>query len=600
MVQRPQRTEVPKDQTWDLEGLYPTTAAWEDELGTVDRLTAAVVAHRGRLGEGPAELLACLRAAEALQQAGGRLSWFASNRLSEDQADPQRQTLNDRAIAMQARAAEAMAFFEPEILALPEGTVEAYLAARPDLAIYKQKLTELLTRKEHLLGEEAEAVLAAMLELGQAPFEIFQSTSNADMRFDPVRDAEGQEVPLSLSALGRLLQSPDRAVRQNAYESALRAYDAHKRTLTATFAASVKRDCITARLRRYPSALAAALEEVHLPQSLFENLVQAAEAEGAPHFQRYMGLRRRTLGVDRLMPWDLQAPLDADFDSNISFTAAGEMICAALRPLGPEYGAVVQEALANRWIDWADNAGKASGAYSADCWGYHPAILLNWQGKISDAFVLAHELGHTVHTTFAHRAQPYAYADYTLFLAEIASTTNELLLSRYLLQTSGNPALRRYVLTRTLGAFTGNFFGGCMMAGLQQTAHAMVERGEPITYEAITGTYTDLLKRFYGETLAIEPEGIGSTWLRMPHHFFGFYSYQYATGISAAAAFSAEILSGGDAAVERYLAFLKAGSAAYPLEILKAAGLDMTTPAPLQRAVSVFATLVDDLEQALA
>ena len=594
-VTRQARADVPAERTWNLEGLYPDVAAWEIDLAGIEARIAAASAFQGRLGDGAETLLACLRAQDQLGEAMHRVYWYASNRLAEDQGDPERQALMDRASATLARARTATAFLEPELLALPDGTVEAFLAANPDLALYRLSLSDILAEKEHLLGKEGEEVLAGMTELLQAPYDVYRNVVNADIIFDSVTDEHGREVPMSLSALNNLLQSSDRAVRQAAYESASRGFAAHKRTLAATFAAAQKRDVIVARLRRYPSALAAALGPVYLPEALFHNLLEVAD-RGSEHNRRYLRFRRRELGVERLMPWDLQAPLDADAPLDISFSDAFARIRSALACLGPDYARVLEQAQRERWVDWADNAGKRSGAYSSACYGYHPVILLNWQGKLSDVFTLAHELGHAVHSTYSCASQPYVYSHYTMFQAEMASTTNELLLARSLLDTTSERVMRRAVLTRALGAFTSNFFGGAMQAALQQEVHQMVEAGRPLTYESITVASTRNLLRWFGDAVEITEEGMGSGWSRPPHHYYNFYSYQYATGIAAAAAFSDAILREGAPAVERYLGFLRAGSSAHSIDLLRAAGIDMTTPAPLERAVAVFASLVDELE----
>jgi oligoendopeptidase F len=351
---------------------------------------------------------------------------------------------------------------------------------------------------------------------------------------------------------------------------------------------------ILAQLRRYPSALVAALDEGHLPEELFHNLISVSEA-GAGHLRRYHEFRRQELGLERLEPWDLSAPLDADVDAEITFGDAYGMIVSALAPLGSEYRAILDRAFAERWIDWSDNDGKEAGAYSFGCPGYHPVIMMTWQGKIADAFTLAHELGHAVHSVLSARAQPYIYCDYSSFLAEMASTTNELLLARHLLKTTTNRKLRRYALTRALGAFNSNFWGGSIMAALQLEMHQAVERGAPLTYESITAMQMAITKRWYGDTVTISPEGMGSTWLRVLHHFLNFYAYQYATGISAAVAFAEAILTEGEPAVKRYLGFLSAGSSAHDIDILRAAGVDMTTPEPIAKAVSYFSQLVTDL-----
>ncbi|HVA88514.1 MAG TPA: oligoendopeptidase F, partial [Chloroflexota bacterium] len=592
---RQARADVPMERTWDLEGLFPDPAAWEADLAGVEALITAMAPFHARLGTGADTLLACLRTQDQLTQAARRVYWYASNRLSEDQTDPGRQSLMDRATAMWARARTAISFIEPELLALKDGTVEAWLDADTELALYRLYLTDILAEKEHLLGQEGEEVLARMTELFQAPLDIWKNTTNADITYEPVIDEHGRQIPMSLSALNNLLQSPDRTVRQAAYHSVQHGFAGHKRTLAATFAAAQKRDVILARVRRYPSALAAALGPAHLPEELFHVLLQVAES-GAEHFRRYLRFRQRALGVDRLMPWDLQAPLDPEAPGTADFPDAFDQVQAALDPLGSDYALILDRARHERWVDWADNQGKRSGAYSSACYGHHPVILLNWQGRLSDTFTLAHELGHAAHAILSEAAQPYPYSHSTLFLAEMASTTNELLLARYLLDTTGERVLRRAVLTRALGAFTSNFFGGAQMAALQQEVHQMVERGQPLTYESITEVSTRNLRRWYGDMVDITEEAMGNTWMRPTHHYLNFYSYQYATGIAAAAAFSDAISREGAPAVERYLGFLRAGSSAHSIDILRDAGVDMTTSAPLERAVAVFASLVDELE----
>jgi oligoendopeptidase F len=592
---RPARASVSPELTWDLEGLFADLASWQAKLASVDALLTEFRAFKGRLGESADVLLACLRLDDRISQAAHHVYWYASNRLSEDQADPDRQALSDQATAMIGRVNAAESFMEPELLALPSGTVEGFLQSSPELAVYRLHLTDILAQKEHMLGAEAEEVIAGMTELFAAPYDVYRNTANADIVFDPVTDERGVQVPMSLSALNNLLQSPDRTVRRAAHESALRAFAGHKRTIAAAFAAAQKRDVILARTRRYPSALAAALDSVHLPEELFHNLVRTAEA-GTEPFRRYMRFRARELGVDRLMPYDLQAPLDADVPQQSTIGDACDLVREALAPLGPEYASILTQAYGERWIDWADNAGKRGGAYSSACYGYHPVILMNWQGKISDTFTLAHELGHAVHSTLTTRTQPFIYAHYTLFLAEMASTTNELLLARHMLRTTQDRALRRYVLTRALGTFNANFYGGSSMAALQQAVHAMVENRQTLTYESITETYTDILRRWYGDSVEIAPDGMGGNWMRAQHHFFNFYSYQYATGIAAAAAFADAIVREGQPAVERYLTFLRSGSSAHSIDLLREAGVDMSTAAPMERAVAVYDDLVRQLE----
>ncbi|HWI61448.1 MAG TPA: oligoendopeptidase F [Symbiobacteriaceae bacterium] len=597
MTRRPARTEVPAEQTWDLESFYSSIAAWEADLTRVDSLLPALEAYQGRLGESPASLLAFLRESERMQELESNVFTYAFNRWCVDQANPVCLSLRERSIALRGRMAAAISFVNPEILSLPTGTVEAFLHSEPALEPYRLYLTDILAEQEHMLSAEGERVLVSIGELGTAFHAIYQTTTTADMQFDPVADEQGNLVPMSMAALIRLLQSPDRAVRQAAYESSARAHLAHKRTIAATMAGAQKRDVILARLRRYPSALAAALAEAHLPEDLFYNLLRTSEA-GAEHLRRYARFRRQALGVERLEPWDLGAPLDQGVETSITFRDACSLVLEALAPLGPAYRAVLETALTSRWIDWADHDGKRAGAYSCHWHGYHPVIMMTWQGKIADVFTLAHELGHAVHAYLSSQTQRYFYSNCSLFIAEMPSTANELLLAHHLLQTSTDRKLRRYVLTRALDAFMGNFWGASIGASLQMGMHEVVERGEALTYELITEMQMNLYRRWYGDTLVITPEGVGNQWLRVPHHFMNFYYYQYATGISAAAAFTAGVLQEDGPAVERYLNFLKSGSSAHPLDLLRAAQVDMTSPEPIDRAIAHFGDLVTQLEEA--
>jgi oligoendopeptidase F len=596
MSKRLARPEVDREQTWDLESIYPTAAAWEADLTRVDGLLPALGAYQGRLGSDAATLLACLSDYFAGFELAEQVLSFASHICNADQTDPAAQSNRGRALAMMARFEAATAFIQPEILGLPESALAQFLDAEPALAPYRHYLSDILAERAHMLGTEAEAVVAALGELAQAPYVIWQNTTAGDMTFDPVTEEHGNVVPMSMAALFRLLQSPDRTVRQAAYESASRALLAHKRTIAAAATSAVRRDAVLAKLRRYPSSLHAALAEEHLPAELYTNLLAASEA-GAVHLRRYNEFRRRQLGVDTLQAWDLSAPLDVSIDTSITFADARSLILAALEPLGAEYRLVLEQAFEERWIDFADNEGKVSGAYCAPFYRHHPVVLLTWQGRLSNAFTLVHELGHAVHAVLAARAQPYQYARFSIFLAEMASTANELLLARHLLRTSQDRKVRRYVLSQALGTFVNNFWGGSMGAALQLWMHEAAEQNQPLTYESITAAQVDICRRWYGDSVAVTPEGLGAMWMRMPHNFLNFYAYQYATGISGAAAFAEAILTGGAPAVERYLGFLRAGVSAHPADILHTAGLDMRTGAPVEAAVTYFGQLVTELER---
>jgi len=595
-MRRPTRSEVPIEQTWELSGLFATTAEWEADLQKLEAMLPRLSAYSGRLGGGASELLACLRLRDQVNEVVYRLVWFAQNRFSEDQGDPERIALVDRTMRAESTVQAAQAFIKPELLSLPEGSLEAYLAGEPALGLYKHHLGEILAQKEHMLDRSGEMVLAEVAPLLQAPFEIWQQTTNVDLTFAPIANEQGEQVPMSLAGWVNFSQSPVRRVRQAADESFRSAYAAHSRTIAAAVAAATRRDVILARLRKYPSALAAALAREQMPEAVFHNLLRVCEG-GTVHYRRHLAWKRKHLGLDHLMPWDLRAPLDSSQADPISFVAAFRLIQEALAPLGPEYAAVLKRAFDERWVDWADNEGKGGNAYSAGCYSYHPVVKIQWQGTLYDLFTLAHELGHAAHSWFTSQTQPFVYAEYTTSLAETASTTNEILVARHLLQRSGDPGFRRAVLNMALTSFHDNFFYAGVLASLQREMHQAVEEGNALTCESITAMNTELLRRWYGDVVPVTPEGLGSQWNWVLHHFLDFYGYQYTLGISAAAAFADAILTEGGPAVERYLGFLRAGSSAPTLEILRAAGLDLTTPAPIERAVSVYAALVDELER---
>ncbi len=596
MVRRPGRTEVPVEQTWNLEGLYATAADWEAELGRVEALLPELAAYAGRLGNGAAEVLACLQLNDSVLMRAEQVAWFAQNRYAEDQGDPARVAMLERAMRLGAGAQAAGAFVKPELLGLPEADLTAWFEREPGLAVYRKFLDDLLAEKAHMLGAEAEAVLAEVSPLLQAPFDIWQQTTNVDLRFDPITNERGEQVPMSLGAWINFSSSPVREVRQAADESFQRAYAAHSHTIGAAIAAATRRDAVLARLRKYPSALAAALAREQMPEEVFHNLLRVCEA-GTVQYRRHLDYKRRAMGLEQLMPWDLRAQVGTGSQAAIPFDEAFAMIQEALAPLGPEYAAVLERAYAERWVDWADNEGKGGNAYSSGCYGYHPAVKIQWHGTLLDVFTLCHELGHALHAWFTSQNQPYVYSQYTVALAETASTTNEILLARHLMAKEADTEFKRAVLGMALTSFDDNFFFAGAMAVLQKEMHQAAEEGRPLTCDSITSMNTEILKRWYVDVAAVTPEGLGARWNWQPHHFLDFYGYQYTLGISAAAAFADAILTEGEPAAARYLGFLRAGSSAPPLQILRAAGLDMSTPEPVERAVAVYGALVDQLEK---
>ncbi len=596
MSKRQSRAQVPVHQTWDLEGLYPDHQTWAAD---VVALRATLVDHgrfAGRLGDSAEVLLACLQHRDEIRWRFDRIDYYASNRLAEDQGDPERVGLHEQARALAAQVESAVSFFRPELLGLSEEQIHAFLRESQGLRTYRKLLMDLIDERQHTLGAEAESVLAQVSELTQVPLSVYGSVVHADMRFDPVRDDDGSSVPVSLGSLSRLYQSSDRAVRKAAFESLNRGYLAHRNSLSAALAGAVKRDVMLAQLRRHRTSLDFYLAKDGLSEEVFTSFLETAEL-GSVHLRRYLELRRRKLGVCRLAPYDMGVPLDPDVATRFSFADAFALIIRAMATLGPEYLHLLERARDERWCDWAGNQGKSVVPFSRDCYGYRPAISLHWSGTLDDVFVLAHELGHALHSTLSQSAQPIVYGKYPAVLAETASTMNEVLLAQYLLSTQQESAVRRHLLTRVLNAFVTNYYFGAIAASFQLAIHEMAERGQPLTYESFTSTNMVVLKRFYGDALEISAEGLGAQWLRPPQHYMGYFSYQYAVGISAAAGCASAIQRTGEDAVARYLRFLRSGSSAPPAQLLSEAGIDPGAAATFEYPVALFASWVDELER---
>ncbi|GAX91234.1 oligoendopeptidase F [Effusibacillus lacus] len=591
----PKRNEIPDEMKWKLEDLYASTEEWERDFEEIRNLVVKIRGFEGKVGESAHNLLDCLKTQDQLSEKMGRLYAFARMRRDEDNTNAVYQALTDRAATLSVQASSATAFIIPEILDIPAETLEQYMQQESGLALYRFALQEILRTKEHILSPAEEQLLAETGELAHAPGTIFGMLNNADIKFPFIVDENGQEVELTKGSYIQFLESKDRRVRKDAFEALYATYSKQKNTLAAILHASIKKDAFYARVRKYESARHAALDSDNIPIEVYDNLIQAVH-EYLPEMYRYVRLRKKLLGVEDLHMYDLFAPIVKDVEFKIPYEKAKDMVAKGLAPLGEEYGRILQEGFTAGWIDVFENEGKTSGAYSWGPYGAHPFVLMNWQDNMNNMFTLAHEMGHAIHSYYTNTTQPYTYSDYTIFVAEVASTCNEALVLHHLLETTTDPRERMYLINHQLEAFRGTVFRQTMFAEFEKITHEKVEAGEPLTPELLCEVYRELNLKYYGPDMVVD-EQIDMEWARVPHFYNAFYVYKYATGFSAATALSQQILKEGKPAVERYINFLKSGSSDSSINLLKNAGVDMTSPKPVRDALEVFKKLLDEMEQ---
>ena len=502
-----------------------------------------------------------------------------------------------RAQALVVQIGGACSFAEPEILAIPPETLEGFFESCPELAHYRLLIDRILYAKEHTLSPKEEALLAQAQEMASAPDDIYSLLTDVDLRFGTIKDENGNETELTDINYVSMLQNGDRRVRKDAFETLYQVYDQFKNSIAAMFQANVKKARFYSSVRHYGSSMEMSLDGSRIPVSVYESLIEAVHS-ALPDMYRYVALRKRVLGVDELHMYDVYVPIVKDYDMNVTFEEAKDLVLKGLAPMGEEYLSHLREGFDNRWIDVYENKNKRGGAYSWGAYGVHPYVLLNYQGKLDDVFTLAHEMGHALHTYYSNATQPHVYAGYRLFVAEVASICNESLLIRYLLEQSKDPQEKSYLLNHFLDQFKGTLFRQTMFAEFEMMMHRMYAEGEALTAERVCEVYLELNKKYFGEEMVSDPQ-IALEWARIPHFYTEFYVYQYATGFAAAIALSDKILREGEPAVEAYKSFLKGGCSKDPLELLKMAGIDMSRPEPVKDALKLFGELVAELEKSL-
>ncbi len=588
------RGDVPPEDTWDLTAIFPDREAWEAGINDVEAAAAQLGELRGTLGDSAETLLQAL---DLEEETGAQLikvyAWAALKK-DQDTADSQSQADSDRATRLYVETSSKLAFIEPELLSLPEGAIEGYVAQHAGLAKYRHALDTILRQRDHVLDTETETLLASAGEIFGAPSTIFGMLNDADMEYGEIENEAGEKVTLTKANYQRFIESRNRDVRKAAFAAMHTAYEHQRNTIAATYSSSVKGDVFMAKTRSYESALDAALKPKNIPESVYDALVETVNAH-LPLLHRYIALRKQVLGLDDLGVYDLYVPIVPEVEHEYGYADALDAVLAGLGPLGEDYVRDLGTGFDSRWIDVYENKGKRSGAYSFGVHGVHPFILLNWSSKLRDVFTLAHEAGHAMHSFYTSRNQPYVYSNYTIFVAEVASTVNEILLTEKLRNDTDDPKLDMYLVNHALEDLRGTLYRQTMFAEFERWSHAQVEAGAALTADALSAQYAELARRYYGPDVEVD-ENVAIEWARIPHFYRAFYVYQYATGISAAAALAKQILEEGEPARQRYRQFLAGGSSQDSLDLLRDAGVDMTSPEPVTQALELFGSWLDELE----
>ncbi|WP_409304667.1 oligoendopeptidase F [Peribacillus sp. SCS-155] len=593
----PARSEIAAEDTWRLEDIFATEEDWEAEFKGIKEDLAKSETFQGTLGESAEKLFAALEFQYEIFERLGRVYTYAHMRYDQDTTNSFYQGMDDRARSLYSQASSAFSYMTPEILSIDENTIQQFVEEKEELSLYKQVLEEISKQRPHVLSAEQESLLAQASEALDASSNTFGMLNNADLQFPTIKDEEGNDVEITHGRYIRFLESEDRRVREDAFKGVYSTYGKFRNTFSSTLSGAVKSHNFNATVRKYDSARHAALSANNIPESVYDNLVNTVN-ENLHLLHRYVDLRKRVLELDELHMYDLFTPLVKEVKMQISYEEAQDLILKGLAPLGDEYLNVLKEGFESRWVDVHENKGKRSGAYSSGAYGTNPYILMNWQDNVNNLFTLAHEFGHSVHSYYTRKTQPYPYGGYSIFVAEVASTCNENLLNDYLLNTIEDEKKRIYLLNHYLEGFRGTVFRQTMFAEFEHTIHKKAQEGEALTSEMLTKEYYELNKKYFGENIAVDEE-IGLEWARIPHFYYNYYVYQYATGMSAATALSKQILEEGQPAVERYIEFLKAGSSDYPIEVLKKAGVDMTQAEPIREALKVFEEKLSELEALL-
>ena len=588
------RTEISKEYKWKIEDLYAANDIWEEDFIKLQKGIEELKCFEGTLSQSAENLLKMQEKCDELNQLAEKVYVYANQRLHEDTSNAYYQGLSGRAQMLLVQMSETASYIEPEILAIPEEKLEEMMKDE-GLRKYETYFRRLLRRKEHILSKEMEELLAGVDEVAEGPKDTFMMFNNADIKFPVIKGEDGEPIEITHGKYVKLLESQNREVRKAAFEGLYESYGKFKNTLAATYRANVKQAGFFAKARKYESSLKAALAGSHIPVEVYDSLIESVHAH-LPALHEYVKVRKEKLGVEELHMYDLYVPMVGEADKKIPYEEAKEIVLNGLAPLGEDYLELLKKGFNEGWIDVYENEGKRSGAYSWGAYGTHPYVLLNYQDNLNNVFTLAHEMGHALHSYHSDETQDYIYAGYKIFVAEVASTCNEALLIRYLLDHSKDDKEKAYLLNYFLEQFRSTLFRQTMFAEFEKLAHAKSEAGETLTAEVLCDMYYDLNKKYFGNEIVVDKE-IALEWSRIPHFYTPFYVYQYSTGFSAAIAISSKILKGEPGIVEKYKKFLSSGSSLDCIDLLKICDVDMTTKEPVEEALKVFENTLEEFSK---
>lgn len=593
----PQRQDVPAEHKWAIEDIYPTDAAWEEDFAAAKKMPEQIASYKGLLSTDSAKLLEYLKADDDMTVVLDKLINYAQRKNDEDTRDSKYQDMVSRLEMLFVELSGAGAYVTPEILSISDETMERFYKEQPEMELYRLCIDRVRRRKAHILSEAEERIMALTGEMTGSPDNIFSMFNDADLKFPDAVDKDGNKHQVTHGSYIPLMHSNDRELRKSAFQSLYGVYESFKNTSAAVLASQVK--CLTfrARARKYDSSLQAALDGNEVPVEVYKQLIEAVH-ENMPYMYKYVKLRKKLLGVEELHAYDLYTPIVSDIDVKIPFEQAKQEVYDSLAPMGEDYRAIFREGIENRWIDIYENEGKRSGAYSAGA-RVHPYVLLNHKDTLDSEFTLAHEMGHAIHSYLSNKNQPVCYSDYVIFVAEVASTCNESLLMQHLLKITTDKKRRAYLINYFLEQFRTTLYRQTMFAEFELKINEMAENGESLTADVLCELYRKLNILYYGDDIIIDHE-LDMEWARIPHFYYNYYVYQYATGFSAAIALSQRILKEGEPAVKDYIGFLSGGCSKDPISLLKGAGVDMTSTKPVTEALKLFGELIDEMEELMS
>lgn len=591
------RAEVPKEQTWDLTDLFPSEQDWENELLAVQEDLKNISTFKNKLTSNPTTLLNALKAIDTFENRLIKMATYASLKLNTDGSDASNQRDAAKVSAVTAEISAELSFIESELLLLSADTIKQFLDEEQELKVYEKMLTDILEKKPFTLAPEIEKTLAALSEVHEAPYMIYGRSKSSDMTFEPIIDQDGNELPMSFALYeDRYEISPDTDIRRKANRSFVKTLQQYQNTYAATYATEVSKQVTMARLRNYDSVTDMLLQPQQVTKEMYHNQLDVIQKELAPHMRKYAELKKKQLGLDELKFCDLQAPLDPTFNPKTTYEEARAIILEALEVMGPEYQDAMERAFKERWIDYADNVGKATGAFCSSPYGVHPYILITWTDTMRGAFVLAHELGHAGHFYLAGKNQALVNTRPSMYFIEAPSTMNELLLAEHLLQKTDDQRMKRWVIDQLLGTYYHNFVTHLLEGEYQRRVYELAEAGTPLTAAVLSDQKRQTLENFWGDTVIID-EGASLTWMRQPHYYMGLYPYTYSAGLTVSTAVAQKIKQEGKTVIDSWLNVLKAGGTMKPLDLIKQVGIDMSKPDAIQDAVAYVGSLIDQLEK---